>query len=43
MQTGSKAPDFTLQNTEGGKVSLSDLNEDKNLVLLFFPLAFTPG
>lgn len=37
----SKAPDFTLQNTEGGKISLSDFKNRKNVVLLFFPLAFS--
>jgi len=37
----SKAPDFTLQNTKGEKVSLSDFYKVKNVVLLFFPLAFS--
>lgn len=37
----SKAPNFTLQNTEGDKISLSDFNGRKNVVLLFFPLAFS--
>ncbi len=35
------APDFTLQNTKGEKVSLKDFKGEKNIVLLFFPLAFT--
>lgn len=39
--TGKMAPDFTLQNTEGEKVSLTDFIGDENVVLLFFPLAFT--
>lgn len=38
---GSKAPEFTLQNTSGEKVSLSNYVGKKNVVLLFFPLAFT--
>ena len=38
---GSKAPEFTLQNTNGEKVSLSFYKGKKNVVLLFFPLAFT--
>jgi len=38
----SKAPDFELQNTDGKKRSLGDaLQENKNVLLLFFPLAFT--
>lgn len=38
---GDKAPNFTLQDTEGKEVSFYDyLNEDKGL-LLFFPLAFS--
>lgn len=40
-QQQEKAPDFTLQNTEGEEISLSDYQGDKNVVLLFFPLAFT--
>ncbi|MFY0697075.1 MAG: peroxiredoxin [Balneola sp.] len=35
------APDFTLQNTKGEKISLKDYEGEKNVVLLFFPLAFT--
>jgi len=34
------APDFSLFNTEKNKVSLADY-KGKNLVILFFPLAFT--
>lgn len=41
MTIGSEAPDFTLQDTEGEKVSLSKENEDRNVVILFFPLAFS--
>lgn len=37
----SKAPDFTLQNTEGDKINLSDFRNHKNVVVLFFPLAFS--
>jgi peroxiredoxin len=40
LQIGQKAPEFTLHNTEKNKVSLSDF-KSKNVVLLFFPLAFT--
>lgn len=35
------APDFTLQNTKGEKINLKDYEGEKNVVLLFFPLAFT--
>ncbi len=36
-----KAPDFSLQNTTGKKIDLSSYKGEKNVVLLFFPLAFT--
>lgn len=41
IETGQKAPDFTLFNTEKTKVSLSDFQDKKNVLLLFFPMAFT--
>ncbi len=37
----SKAPDFTLQNTKGENVTLSDFEGQANVVLLFFPVAFS--
>jgi len=37
---GQVAPDFTLFNTEKQEMSLSSL-KGKNVVLVFFPLAFT--
>ena len=40
LKVGDKAPDFTLVNTDTKEVSLSDY-KGKNVVLLFFPLAFT--
>jgi len=40
MNIGSQAPDFALYNTEKELVSLNDL-KGKNVLLLFFPLAFT--
>ncbi len=40
LKIGDKAPDFTLTNDETKSVSLSDY-KGKNVVLLFFPLAFT--
>lgn len=40
LKIGDKAPAFTLKDTEKQDVSLSDFS-GKNVVLLFFPLAFT--
>ena len=40
IETGTKAPEFSLYNSEKNKISLSDY-KDKNVLLLFFPLAFT--
>lgn len=36
-----QAPDFTLFNSEKKKVTLSDFQGKKNVLLLFFPVAFT--
>ena len=38
---GQPAPDFTLPSTEGGDVSLSSFKGKKNVVVFFFPKAFT--
>ncbi len=40
IEVGKPAPDFKLYNTEKKEISLSDFR-GKNLVILFFPLAFT--
>ena len=40
ISIGQKAPDFQLYDTEKNKVSLSDFR-GQNVLLLFFPLAFT--
>lgn len=40
IQAGAVAPQFSLFDTEKNKVSLAD-QKGKNVVLLFFPLAFT--
>lgn len=37
---GAPAPDFTLPSTDGGELTLSRLR-GKNVLLAFFPLAFT--
>jgi peroxiredoxin len=38
---GQLAPDFTLPSTEGAPVTLSSWRGKKNVLLAFFPLAFT--
>ncbi|MEP6583344.1 MAG: redoxin domain-containing protein [Ginsengibacter sp.] len=40
IEVGSLAPEFSLYSSEKEKISLSDY-KGKNVVLLFFPLAFT--
>ncbi len=40
IKVGDLAPDFTLYNSEKKEVTLSSF-QGKNVVLLFFPLAFT--
>lgn len=40
IQVGQKAPDFTLFDSEKNKITLSEQHE-QNVLLLFFPLAFT--
>lgn len=40
LKQGDKAPDFKLFNTDKEWVSLSDF-KNRNVLLLFFPLAFT--
>jgi peroxiredoxin len=41
VEVGQQAPHFTLYNTEQKEISLKDLTSKSNVVLLFFPLAFT--
>lgn len=41
LQTGDKAPIFSLYNSEKNKISIEEYNSNKNVLLLFFPLAFT--
>ena len=40
LEIGSRAPDFSLFDSDKNKVTLSDFT-GKNILLLFFPLAFT--
>jgi peroxiredoxin len=43
LKVGDMAPDFTLPSTQGKPVTLSDFKGKKNVVLAFFPAAFTGG
>jgi len=38
---GQQAPDFTLKNQFGEEMKLSEFQGKKNVVLIFFPMAFT--
>ena len=40
-RVGEMAPDFTLDSTAGTKVRLSEHRDQRNVLLAFFPLAFT--
>jgi peroxiredoxin len=42
LKVGDTAPDFTLPATVGEKVSLSDYHGKKNVLLMFYPLDFSP-
>ena len=41
LAVGSQAPDFTLKDQDGQPVTLSSFRGEKNVLLVFFPLAFT--
>ncbi|MHC8561594.1 peroxiredoxin [Streptomyces albidoflavus] len=41
IEVGTKAPDFELKDQHGQTVRLSDFRGEKNVVLLFYPFAFT--
>jgi peroxiredoxin len=41
VQVGQEAPDFTLKNTDMEDVTLSSYRGQKNVLLLFVPLAFS--
>jgi len=43
LQVGDKAPEFTLPDQNGNKVSLAQFQGKKNVVLAFYVLAFTGG
>ena len=41
-RVGEEAADFTLRSHLDSEVKLSDFRGKKNVVLAFYPLAFTP-
>jgi peroxiredoxin len=41
IEVGSPAPEFTLKNQHGESVSLADFRGETNVVLVFYPFAFT--
>ncbi|WP_319446405.1 MULTISPECIES: peroxiredoxin [unclassified Mycobacterium] len=41
LEVGTEAPDFTLKDQNGQPVTLSSFRGAKNVLLVFFPLAFT--
>lgn len=43
LKVGDVAPDFTLTDTMGREVKLSDFRGKKSVVLAFYVLAFTGG
>jgi peroxiredoxin len=42
IQVGQKAPDFTLKSHLDREYTLSDFRGYRNVVIAFFPLAWTP-
>jgi peroxiredoxin Q/BCP len=42
LNVGDAAPDFRLPDHRGGFVTLSDYYGKSNVVIAFFPAAFTP-
>lgn len=42
VEVGQEAPDFELQDSEGGRTKLSSYRGRKNVLLVFYPLAFSP-
>jgi peroxiredoxin len=41
VEIGSAAPEFSLRNQHGQTVSLADFRGTKNVLLMFYPFAFT--
>ena len=42
IQSGTKAPAFELDSHLGDKVSSADFGGKKNMLIVFYPLDFTP-
>jgi peroxiredoxin len=42
LKVGQPAPDFTLKSHDERAIRLSDYRGEKNVILAFFPLAWTP-
>jgi peroxiredoxin len=42
LSVGQVAPEFTLKTHDGRVIRLSDYRGKRNVVLAFFPLAWTP-
>jgi peroxiredoxin len=42
VEVGQEAPDFTLRDGENQEVTLSSFRGRRNVVLVFYPLAFSP-
>lgn len=42
LKIGQRAPDFTLKSHTDRLIRLSDYRGKKNVVIAFFPLAWTP-
>lgn len=43
LKVGDTAPNFTLTDTSGAKVTLSEFRGKNNVVLAFYVFAFTGG
>jgi peroxiredoxin len=41
VEVGQEAPDFTLKNNHGEEITLSSFRGSKNVVLVFYPFAFS--
>lgn len=42
LEVGDQAPDFELYDSTGILIALSDFRGQKNVVLAFYPAAWTP-